>query len=338
MMIQIKNYIEEIIGLDFDLQPVDKSILNQLPIYLRNAYQWYELYLWNKRFIIAHTETDEDFTIAAIDNQLTNIEEKLKVPIILSVNGIEAYNRKRLIEKKRAFIVPYKQMYIPYLFIDFTEFKYQTKGRLSERLQPFAQVIVIAHLLNANHNYHIEDTPLKEIASLFQVNTINVSRAVENLLELNLIEITLRGRYKMFRFKKDKAQLWKHGLEKDIFINPVSKKYFAEYQFNWNQKLLSAGDTALTDYTNINPSDQIIFAVDHATFNLIKKNNDVNMFNEFGGRYGIQIWKYDPNFMNRINHSAYYNVDPISLYLTYKDDQDERVQMELEQLINRFVW
>ena len=33
-MIQIKNYIEEIIGLDFDLQPVDKSILNQLPIYL----------------------------------------------------------------------------------------------------------------------------------------------------------------------------------------------------------------------------------------------------------------------------------------------------------------
>lgn len=337
-MIQIKNYIEEIIGLDFDLQPLDKSVLNQLPIYLRNTYQWYELYLLNKRFIIAHTETDEDFTIAAIDNQLDNIEEKLQVPIILSVNEIEAYNRKRLIEKKRAFIVPYKQMYIPYLFIDLTEFKYQTKGRLSERLQPFAQVIVIAHLLNTNYKYQIEDIPLKEIANLFQVNTINVSRAVENLVDLNLIEIINRGRYKMFRFTKDRTQLWKYGLEKDIFINPISKQYFTEFQFNWNQKLLSAGDTALTDYTNINPSDQIILATDHPTFNLIKKNNDVNMFNKFGGRFCIQIWKYDPKFMNRINHSAYNNVDPISLYLTYKDDRDERVQIELEQLINRFVW
>lgn len=337
-MIQLKKYITEIIGIDCELQTLNKNVSNQLPIYLRNAYQWYELYILQQHFIIAYTETDEDFTIASIDNQLTTIEEKLNQPIILCVNELEAYNRKRLIERKRAFIIPFKQMYIPYLFVDFTEFKYQTKGRTTKRLQPFAQVLVIAHLLNNQNGYNIEHISFKEIAEQFQVNTINISRAIDNLMELNLIEIEQYGRSKMFYFKEDKKTLWEKGLQKDIFINPISKQYYTEYNLDWNNELLKAGDTALTAYTNMNPTDQIVFATDNKTFNLIKKKNEPNIFNEYEGRFLFQIWKYNPNFINRINQSESDKVDPISLFLTYKDDQDERVQMELEHLINKILW
>ncbi|TDQ78334.1 hypothetical protein [Sphingobacterium yanglingense] len=337
-MVQLKNYINEIIGIHCEVKPLSKAILSQLPIYLRNAYQWHELLIHNQQFIIAYAETDDEFTIAAIDTQLANIEERLNQPIILCVDEIEAYNRKRLIEKKRAFIIPFKQLYIPYLFIDFTEYRYQTKGRTAQTLQPFAQVLVIAHLLNTNDRYSIEDIAFKEIANQFQINTINISRAVENLVELDLIEIEQHGRYKRFHFKWDKKTLWEKGLKDNLLINPVSKHYFVEYNFDWNLPLLKAGDTALTEYTNMNPSDQIAFAVDNQTFNLIKKNNKPDTFNEFGGSYMFQIWKYDPNFINRISQSALDNVDPISLFLTYKDDHDERVQMELEHLINKFIW
>lgn len=337
-MIHLKKYITEIIGIGCEIQSLNKSVLNQLPIYLRNAYQWYELYILQQHFIIAYTETDKDFTIASIDNQLTTIEEKLNQPIILCVDEIEAYNRKRLIERKRAFIVPFKQMYIPYLFVDFTEYKYQTKGRTTIRLQPFAQVLIIAHLLNNQNGYNIEHISFKEIAEQFQVNTINISRAIDNLMELNLIEIQQNGRSKMFYFKEDKKTLWEKGLQKDIFINPISKQYYTEYNLDWNNELLKAGDTALTAYTNMNPTDQIVFATDNKTFNLIKKKNKPNIFNEYEGRFLFQIWKYDPNLLNRINQSKSEQVDPISLFLTYKDDQDERVQMELEHLINKTLW
>ena len=337
-MIQLKKYINEIIGIDCELQSLNKNVLNQLPIYLRNAYQWYELYILQQHFIIAYTETDEDFTIASIDNQLTTIEEKLNQPIILCVNELEAYNRKRLIERKRAFIVPFKQMYIPYIFVDFTEYKYQTKGRSTKRLQPFAQVLVIAHLLNNQNGYNIEHISFKEIAEQFQVNTINISRAIDNLMELNLIEIEQYGRSKIFYFKEDKKTLWEKGLQKEIFINPISKQYYTEYNLAWNNELLKAGDTALTAYTNMNPTDQIVFATDNKTFNLIKKKNESNIFNEYEGRFLFQIWKYNPNLLNRINQSESDKVDPISLFLTYKDDQDERVQMELEHLINKTLW
>lgn len=337
-MIQLKNYIKEVIGIDCKVEHLNRSTLSQLPIYLRNAYKWYELFILNKEFVVAYAETDEEFTIAAIDSQLDNVEERINQPIILCVEEMEAYNRKRLIEKKRAFIVPFKQMYLPNLFIDFTEFKYQIKGKSSERLQPFAQVLVIAHLLNAHNNFQIENIALKYIADQFQVNTINISRAVDNLMELDLIEIKQKGRYKMFQFKWDKITLWSKGLQRDIFINPISKHYFAEYNFNWNLQLLKAGNTALTEYTNMNPTNQMVYAVDNQTFNLIKKNNKSYIFNDFGGQHMFQIWKYDPNFMNRITQSAYDKVDPLSLFLTYKDDQDERVQIELEHLINKFIW
>lgn len=338
IMIEIKNYLSKIIGIDCDVQVLDQAMLIQLPIYLRNAYQWYGLFLFHKQFIVAHTRTDDDFTIAAIDKQLGTIEEKLKQPIILCVDEMEAYNRKRLIEKRRAFIVPFKQMYIPYLFVDFTEYRYQTKRHFVQRLQPFAQVLTIAHLLNVDQRYHLEHIPFKEIANQFQVNYINISRAVENLAELNLIEIEHEGRYKFLRFKDNRKTIWQKGLQRDIFINPIFKQYFVEYDFNWNLKLLKAGDAALTEYTNINPSYQMVFAVENQIFNLIRRGNKAIVFNEYGGKYSFQIWKYDPNFMNRISQSANDKVDPFSLYLTYKDDQDERVQLELERLINRFLW
>ncbi|HLT41836.1 MAG TPA: hypothetical protein VKZ95_03950, partial [Sphingobacteriaceae bacterium] len=101
-----------------------------------------------------------------------------------------------------------------------------------------------------------------------------------------------------------------------------------------------AGDSALANYTNINPSEPRVFAVDNTTFKLIKKNNETNLFNKYDGRYNLQVWKYAPEFINTIKPSEYTydNVDPISLYLTYKGDQDERVQMELENLIKKQIW
>jgi hypothetical protein len=32
------------------------------------------------------------------------------------------------------------------------------------------------------------------------------------------------------------------------------------------------------------------------------------------------------------------NVDPLSLYLSLKDNPDERIEMALEQIINKYIW
>ena len=65
-----------------------------------------------------------------------------------------------------------------------------------------------------------------------------------------------------------------------------------------------------------------------------------NRFKETGIRtdkqYGInviEIWRYDP-----LPLSLDGNVDKLSLYLSMRNNQDERIQIELEQLIDTMIW
>jgi hypothetical protein len=50
------------------------------------------------------------------------------------------------------------------------------------------------------------------------------------------------------------------------------------------------------------------------------------------GIYRIEIWKYDPK---KLSKCAY--VDPLSLMLSYKDSDDERINKEIEQLESKIL-
>ena len=51
------------------------------------------------------------------------------------------------------------------------------------------------------------------------------------------------------------------------------------------------------------------------------------------GENEIQVWKYNPKML-----STEGVVDKLSLYLSLKDNDDERIQIELERLINEMPW
>lgn len=51
------------------------------------------------------------------------------------------------------------------------------------------------------------------------------------------------------------------------------------------------------------------------------------------GENEIQVWKYNPKML-----STEGVVDKLSLYLSLKDNEDERIQIELERLINEMPW
>ena len=63
---------------------------------------------------------------------------------------------------------------------------------------------------------------------------------------------------------------------------------------------------------------------------LKKKNITTN--NHFGENK-IEIWRYSPFFLTKGHY-----VDKLSLYLSLKNNDDERIQIELENLINDIKW
>ena len=55
--------------------------------------------------------------------------------------------------------------------------------------------------------------------------------------------------------------------------------------------------------------------------------------NKQHGDYRIEIWKYNPALLSKGEQ-----VDRLSLYLSLKDSDDERVQKECDTLIDEMKW
>ena len=51
------------------------------------------------------------------------------------------------------------------------------------------------------------------------------------------------------------------------------------------------------------------------------------------GETRIEIWRYNPCFFSKNGI-----VDKLSLFLAMKDMDDERIQIELETMINNMIW
>lgn len=125
--------------------------------------------------------------------------------------------------------------------------------------------------------------------------------------------------------------------EQNLLINPVIKTVFIDEKPK-DLFLLPANASALPEYSDLNPSKQIFYAIEKSIFNSLEKNNTLVNRNEYEGRYAIEVWKYNPlTLVDKLPNDRSV-VDPLSLYLSLKDSRDERVQMALKQIIKKFIW
>jgi hypothetical protein len=87
-----------------------------------------------------------------------------------------------------------------------------------------------------------------------------------------------------------------------------------------------SGIEAMSEYTMLNPQQ-------YPTLAISKQEAKSLMLNKQVGDYEVQIWRYNPRLLTPKNV-----VDKLSLYLSMKDTDDERIQIELENLINSIQW
>jgi len=92
---------------------------------------------------------------------------------------------------------------------------------------------------------------------------------------------------------------------------------------------LISEQNALAEYTLLSGGANRI-AISKETYKDLKKKNIqwVPM-----GEAGVEVWKYNPALLSDTGV-----VDRLSLYLILKDYADERVQIELERMINEMKW
>lgn len=95
-----------------------------------------------------------------------------------------------------------------------------------------------------------------------------------------------------------------------------------------------AGQSALARYSLLTPPDIPVYAVHgHAWKNRVLQETVIEVDVPEPGNVEIQFWKYPPERFAEAGA-----VDRLSLFLSLRDDPDERVQGALETLLAEMPW
>lgn len=333
-MKKVKQYIEEILGDSITiLNATSKEIGSVLPFYMTEMYSFCRVQLMNHALLLFEPKQQDELSILQLSKHQELIEEKLHCKSAVVLQEIERFQRQRLIEKRVQFIIPEKQMFLPFWLIDIKE-DFPTKREKKETLSPSSQMILLWYLLDHNTKIDFSTKSFKELALHFDYSAMTITKTADELLSHGLCELVENGKEKFIHFNQVKQELW-HEAE-PYLVDPVLKTIYIDELPNGIGHVKS-NQSALSEYTEMNPSSQKYYAIDKTVYYGLKKTGAFKESNEREGKYCIEVWKYNPDIFMEIVHNDDFAVDPLSLYLSLKNSPDERTEYALENLINH-IW
>lgn len=318
------NYIRKIIdGNAFSEQMTDND-MKGIPFYIRYDYLFYWLTIQNKKFVFVERKEGADYTIELLRKQAEIIKELFKTQVIFGFEDVLSVNRQRMVQKNLSFIVPNKYLYLPQLFIDLRE-RLDKKIKISKFLQPCAQMIVLYHIQKETTS----ELNFKALAAKLQYSQMAITKAAEELKRYNICQIE-GAKEKRIIFSKNNKELWDNAL--NFMTTPVAKKVYVDSIPN-SITFVKSSDTALAHYTDLAEGNTDHFACSKTIFSNYIKNGQFKDANEVEGTYCIELWRYNPELLKRDNL-----VDPLSLFLCFRESNDERIQFALKQVLSKIQW
>ncbi len=324
----LQVYFKEVLGLETS-SALERLESKKLPFYIREQFDLYGIRLLDNAIVLAEYKADGAINTQQLEKQLQTLRDAMGIPVALVVFNLSALERKRLIQKGINFVVPGKQLFLPELLIDLREY-FPRKKEKKDSLAPSSQAILLYHIL---HRYEkIENLSFKELGQKFGYTQMAITKIADDLRHHELC--TIEGtKEKYIHFNGPIPELW--NMAKPRLVSPVIKRVYTDtLPPNF---LMRCNESALPEYTEMAHSNQEYRAIEKNLFYSLEKANQWSDLNDQEGKYCLEVWKYDPQTLAEgITEES--NVDPLSLYLSLTDMQDERIEMALDQIIEKFIW
>jgi hypothetical protein len=229
-----------------------------------------------------------------------------------------------LINKKIPFIVPGKQMYIPEMVISFQDSELIAPTE-NISMTPAVQYLLLFHL----QCEELEGLNLKSIAKKLGYGKMTISRAVSYLSRNDICHVT-GTKEKGIEFGKSKKELWKEV--EPLMSSPVKNIVFTDKMLGL-ELFKHSNINALAHYSDLADELKDYIAIADPDFNKLVKTGRIKDYGAYDGEVCIEVWKYNPA---GISQSKY--IDPLSLYLIFRNDKDERIQLALTKMMEELAW
>ncbi len=321
---QLEQYLRETLGITVAPHPWEKG--SGLPQYLRERYRFFKMDVLGADWVLMADTGEEEQTPAVIGKHLDQVRARSDTEVLYVRHAVTSYNRKRLIEQKVPFIVPGNQMYLPLLGIDLREHL----KRLREKkpvFSPSTQALIL-HVLWRKETDTV--TPA-EIAHRLGYSPMTMTRAFDEVETAGIGEHSVLGKERHLRFAETGKPLWEKVLP---YLNtPVRKRLYVASSMQTGKGSL-AGQSALARYTMLAEPKVPVFAFSADEWKVrLQQDKILELRLPEPGGFEIELWKYAPALFANEGR-----VDRLSLYLSLKDNTDERVQSALDALVGGMEW
>lgn len=300
-------------GRQIDLQEISKARLKGLWMEAMWTFRFYEAMFMEHEFVLLELKKDKSCTPMQLEQFANRLQGHFRKVIVFLLDPMPTYLRQRLAERGVYFIISGKYAFLPFLFAN----RKMTDKTPAKQLTPSAQYLLLWHLQRIS----IEGETARTLEEVVPLSYLTISRAITTMEELGLCECRREGKTKVVHFSHSGKELWEQALP--FMLSPVKDVMYCD---SYSGSAMTSGINALSHYTHLNPDEQTTIVVTKEQM----KQLHVEGLNPVEGAVRIEVWKYVP-----IANDGY--VDKLSLALSLRDDNDERVQKEVEQMIES-VW
>ena len=322
MILAVEPYLKE---------NVDENVVIKLkkgesifPVFLTDIYNFYDLNILDTSCVLL--EILEDLPgVDVIQKHIKRIGKLTNQQIVLYYKAITRYRRKSLIENRIPFIIEDGQIFLPFLSLDLKKLP-QYVDKEATKFTPSEQLMFLYFLYN-------KDTVVNttEVARNMEFTSMTASRALNKLYDAKLVTFEFggkTGRSKEYKRISD-PEYFEKGLR--YMKTPVKQVLYVE---EVPKNSLIGGLEALSELSMINPPGYMVRAISSKYLNTqdIKfiNNMDIVKDNKF---VQLEVWEYDPKLFTDKKY-----VDLLSLYASLKDEQDERIEQALEEMLGGEAW
>ncbi len=257
------------------------------------------------------------------------LEEIFGLPVVFILQPGPNYERQRLLDKGVYFVMSEKFAHLPMLMaMDRSGFK-----KKATRLTPVAQYLLLYHMQVAS----IAHRSANELSEVMPYSYSSITLGMTCLDDLELARKSQQeDNSKVLGFTLRGKELWVAA--EPYLINPLERRIYCD-QLLAEEDFPICGINALAHYSSLNPDKEQMLVVTPTKFRQLQKNGLLENMNEYDGDVILEVWKYpviDIKGGGTQGRAAF--VDPLSLALSLKDDNDPRVEGEVERMIENIEW
>lgn len=319
----MKTMLENLLHTQVNVEPHKGK--THLPFYLTSGRAFFDAQIYGISVTIIGIGSTENLGIRNLIHEFREYDKVFPNNVCFYISDITRIKRDALIKAGIPFIAPPGQVYLPFLGVILQDRYEKLPQKRTGSMSPLEQEVILYLIYNSGEHGKAA------LADRLNVTRAAITKVTESLFHRGLTNEIRHGREIRVSLLLTPEKTYKAAL--NDMITPVKKKVYCR-KSDVSRLLLTAGESALSEISMLSTPQTESRAV-------YEKNEHIKHLEiiedehwmDTGDGIMLELWRYDPENLARDGR-----VDPISLKLSLSDIYDERVQGEMEDVLEGYKW